>query len=121
MSLTATDGDRVRTYGNTDLATQPATYFFEGEGATDEHAKQFEAVVEKLESLNKAEDGNGWPPVEFVAIRRSSSIHFVAYRFTSDWAYHRFSGQVQELGWLLGRGTFRPFQRSGDYDFYYRK
>jgi hypothetical protein len=47
-------------------------------------------------------------------MRRCERVHFVAYRFTSDWAYRRYSREVQELGLSLGRGGFEPWHPSRD-------
>jgi hypothetical protein len=110
--LTDTDGDKIRWYGNQDNDTSTHTYF------TDNRPPflhdQFEAVVAKLKELTTTKDGNGDSVVEFVAMRRCERVHFVAYRFTSDWAYRRYSREVQELGLSLGRGGFEPWHPSRD-------
>lgn len=114
---------RIKTkgwHGSSTVGTDPASYFFTrsradlSKPATEKdygdftHEAQFRAVLDKLQELAETSDGNGWPIVEFVYtdIRARVRNPVVAYRFTSDWAYHKYYSEVQALGTSLGRGIF---------------
>lgn len=118
IDLKTTTGENVRNYGNTDTGTMPHTFFYHPDGNTPGAQEEFEAVIQTLSDLAHSRDGNGDVIAEFVALRRSPRIHFVAFRFTSDWAYRHYYSGVQQTGPGLGRGTYRPFKRPEDFDFY---
>lgn len=108
-----------RHYGNTDTKTSPHTYFFGVENAVAEHREQFAAVWRRLNQLVETKDGNGYKIVDLLFSRLDDKVAVVAYRFTSDWAYDRYYGEVQQLGRSLGRGGFEPFGGRGyDYENY---
>lgn len=75
--------------------------------------EQFKAVCTRLEELSKERDANGRFMVQFVATMNEPVRHpFVAYRFTSDFAYDRYERELVRLGGSLGRGVWDPFKDS---------
>lgn len=94
----------VRWYG--DFGASALYFSF----TSDYHAQQFAAVAARIRELALERDGNGWPVLRLVA--EPSAVvaeQYIAYRFTSDWAYHRYDRELVGLGGSLGRGVWNPF------------
>lgn len=125
--LRKTDGPKVKWYGNTSHKTNESTYFLDDPVSRDdtygvEMREKFEAVVAYLVELAVTKDGNGSVVLEFIALRRCDRVWFVAYRFTSDWAYARYNSEVmQRGGGSLGRGVFEPFKDKYNFDHYLKE
>lgn len=115
LACTPKDGS-IRWWGNTDAETSNRTFFYEKYNASDFHVKSWAKVMARLLQLVDTKDGNGDNVVQFVCTRNDAKIAMVAFRFTSDWAYRKYSGELTKLGSSLGRGTFEPFKQ-GSYDY----
>jgi hypothetical protein len=121
--LKKSEGTKVKWYGNSEASTSASTYFTNTHDPVNQpldqrSIDQFESVVNRLAELALVKDGNGWPVVEFMALRRCDKIYMVSYRFTSDWANSKYYKDVQQFGMGLGRGVFKPFSDKQDFDFY---
>jgi len=113
---TETIGTKLRTWGNSDTYTSAQT-FFTGtpfETLSEKSKTEFEAVVELLGRLAETLDGNKMPVVQFIALRRTSRLHYVAYRFTSDWAHSYYNRELLLRGPDLGRGAYAEWDGSSD-------
>lgn len=118
-NLTKTNGTAVRFYGNSSSKTSPMTYFFDPRASYRDAKDDFERVVTHLAALAETRDSNGAEVIQFMAMRRAPHVHFVAYRFTSDWAHDKFYRELLKDGGALGRGSYDPWvTRSQDYDTY---
>ena len=100
-------------FGNSTSAA--SCFFYHGEGASDFHRTQWEAVVNELKRLTIVRDKNGDFVVQLVYHREDKNF-VIAYRFTSDWAYRQYESKLVHIGGSLGRGAFDPFSESGKYE-----
>ena len=115
------DHTDTRWHGNTDHKTSPSAFFYD---PRSDHYGEAEAnfirVLTELGALCETRDVNGDCVVQFICERRAEHIVFIAYRFTSDWAYRKYRDRLMEAGGRsLGRGTFQPFFGPSNYDHYF--
>jgi hypothetical protein len=107
---------KIKWHGSTTARTNSA-FFYLDEGASQEQHEDLMWLHTFLLELAKIRDGNGYPVLELFAERINHTHPFVAYRFTSDWAYNKFNSSLTSLGASLGRGVFDPFGNRDAYFF----
>lgn len=115
MKKTYTENDHRdgKWHGRTDAATSPTAMWYTREGHSQLHVSCFHAVWDRLHELEENHlDGNGSPPVQIMFTRLDHHHPVIVYRFTSDWAYHKFRDEIVSLGSSLGRGCFQPWSSS---------